>query len=204
MAVILEVRDVEDVPALIKGHVTRERMRIVDQLIEQVFALHKEQVDELGVPVGREQNVTVADVDPRPPPPHILTAPGMHGLDLVPEITQIGVGFCWMIPLPQKCPHHTAVRGRQVFKHGQMSATVEWGRQLYPRNVPVACAPLAELDEIFVRRLERADPGHESTTRRPMSVGPVATTAHRPTQALEMCSCDAVIEHGPRLRKERD
>jgi hypothetical protein len=87
--------------------------------------------------------------------------------------------------------------GVEIFEHGQMSAPFERGRQFHPRNVAIAFAPLAQVNEVHVSRLERADPGGEATTRRPIRIGPVALTTHRPAQAFEMTPRQAMIEVRP-------
>ncbi|GAA2757883.1 hypothetical protein GCM10009872_32430 [Actinopolymorpha rutila] len=141
--------------------------------------------------------MTVTHVDPRAPPPNVLAAPLVHGVDLVPESAQVGIGFLRMLPVPQELLDDTGVPDGQVLEYGQVPAAIESSRQLYPWNVAIARAAYAEIDEVRVTRLERTDPGGETTMRRSIHVRPVALTAHRPAQAFEMFPHPAVILLGP-------
>ena len=124
----------------------------------------------------------------------------------MPESAQIGIGFrfFWVLPAPQKPLHHALIRELQMLQHGQMPATFQPGRQLHPRNVPIARASLTQLDEIPVPRLERTDPSNETTTGRPIHKRPVALTAYLPTQPLELGTREAMIQRRPLHAKQRD
>ena len=185
--VVLEVRDVEQIPALPRRQLPAECTRVGQQISEEVSAYDKEQIDELGLSVRRSQHMAVTDIDATPPP-DAPTTPLIDRVNLVAESAQLDIGFVWPFPTPQKLVNSTLLGGVQIFEHSQMTAALELGRQLYPREVLIVGVALTQLNEIPVCQLKRAHSGRKSTTRRPKRIGPITLTARRPTEAVEMGS----------------
>jgi len=174
-----------------------------EQAIEQIVALHKEQIDRLKISVGREQNVTLVHLDPRPPVRNIPLPPVIHYVDLVPKRPQIRIGFVRMRPLPEEPLDQARARSTQVFEDSEMSAAFQRGSYLDPWHVAVADTSPAQFNEVHIRRLERTDPRKESPAGRSVYVGPVARAAHSPAEVFQVGPHRAMIQLRPLQTAQR-